>query len=86
MYGCAEHLNVILFYNLGHYILAGILTDYSSSDQAYFNNYPYQEYSNYTYNIPQNSAVASGRKRRVFTTDNPMSKYNMTGVTLLSRL
>ena len=57
------------------------MADYSSSDQAYYNNYPYQkDYSNYTY-IPQTSAVASGRKRRVFTTDNPMSKYKNTGVT-----
>ena len=56
------------------YISAGILTDYST-DQAYYNNYPYQDYSNYTYNSPLTSAVPSGRKRRVFTTDNPMSKY-----------
>ena len=61
------------------YISAGTLTDYST-DQAYYNNYPYQDYSsNYTYNYnnnnsPLNSAVANGRKRRVFTTDNPMSK------------
>ena len=60
------------------YISAGTLTDYTS-DQAYYNNYPYQDYSsNYTYNYnsnsPLNSAAASGRKRRVFTTDNPMSK------------
>ena len=63
------------------YISAGILTDYST-DQAYYNNYPYQDYSNYTYNYnsPLNSAVASGRKRRVFTTDNPMSKcYSWSG-------
>ena len=57
---------------LRFYILARILTDYTS-DQAYI-NYPYQDYGNYTYISPQNSAVASGRKRRVFTTDNPMSK------------
>ena len=54
-------------------LVGGIMTDYSS-DQNYI-NYPYQDYSNYTYNIPLTSAVSSGRKRRVFTTDNPMSKY-----------
>ena len=51
-------------------VTAGALADYST-DLAYQSNYPYQDYNNYTYYSPQTSS----RKRRVFTTDNPMSMY-----------
>merc|ERR1719220_380187 len=49
-------------------LAAGALADYST-DLAYQNNYPYQDYNNYTYYSPQTSS----RKRRVFTTHNPMT-------------
>ena len=66
-----------IFSNFNHIISAGAFGDLSGYTYSSYNSPGAYDYTNYSsYYSPESTDVSLGRKRRVLTTDNPLSELS----------